>query len=177
MEQTTTIINEVWRSIDGFRNYQVSNVGRVRNATTGMMLKQTVSNNGYKKVSLYNDQGLKNIAVHTVVAREFLARPPDEDGKLEVDHINRSKTDNQVSNLRYVSHSQNMMNRRKQTRRVTSSQYKGVQWCKLRQRWKATIKLDGRRMHLGLYACEEEAALAYDLKAEEIFGEHALLNF
>ena len=177
MEQTTAIINEVWRSIDGFPKYQVSNIGRVRNATTGRILKQTTSNTGYQKVSLYNERGLKCVAVHTVVAQEFLARPPGEGGKLEVDHINRSKADNHARNLRYASHSQNMMNRRKQTRRVTSSQYKGVQWCKLGQRWKASIKLDGRRMHLGLYACEEEAALAYDLKAEEIFGEHALLNF
>ena len=176
MEQTI-IINEVCRSIDGFRNYQVSNVGRVRNATTGKMLKQTASSNGYNTVSLYNDQGLKSIAVHILVAHEFLERPPDEDGKLEVDHENRCKTDKQVCNLRYVSHSQNMMNRRKQTRRATSSQYKGVQWNKLKQKWKASIKLEGRQIYLGLYTCEEEAALAYDLKAEEIFGEHALLNF
>ena len=37
MEQT--VINEVWRSIDGYINYQVSNIGRVRNTSTGKMLK------------------------------------------------------------------------------------------------------------------------------------------
>ena len=176
MEQTI-IINEVWRSIDGYINYQVSNVGRVRNATTGRILKLTVKNSGYQIVSLYNDEGMKVFSVHVLVAQEFLVKPPDEDERLEVDHINRCKTDNQVCNLRYVSHSQNMMNRMKQTRRATSSQYKGVQWNKLRQKWKASIKLEGRQIYLGLYTCEEEAALAYDLKAEEIFGEHAHLNF
>jgi len=176
MEQT--IISEVWRSIDSFPNYQVSNVGRVRNATTGKILKQTTGSSGYNKVSLYNVRGFKSIAVHILVVHEFLARPPaDEGGRLEVDHINRCKTDNQVCNLRYVSHGQNMMNRRKQTRRATSSQYKGVSWCKPMKKWKGAIKHEGRHFYLGCFACEVDAALAYDLKAKELFGEHANLNF
>ncbi len=35
----TGIINEEWRSIDGYDNHQVSNIGRARNATTGRILK------------------------------------------------------------------------------------------------------------------------------------------
>ena len=41
------IINECWRSIDGFINYQVSNLGRVRNCNTGRILKNSKHNEGY----------------------------------------------------------------------------------------------------------------------------------
>ena len=46
------IINECWRSIDGFINYQVSNIGRVRNCNTGRILKGCVNIHGYSNVVL-----------------------------------------------------------------------------------------------------------------------------
>ena len=55
MSAENIIINEEWRSIDGFINYQVSNIGRVRNCNTGRILKLTHSSAGYLKVDLFKN--------------------------------------------------------------------------------------------------------------------------
>ena len=44
-------------------------------------------------------------------------------------------------------------------------------------KWKAQIKIDGKNQYLGTFIFEKEAAMAYDLKAQEVYGEFALLNF
>ena len=49
------IINEIWRSINGFPDYQVSNIGRVRNANTGKIIKGSVCGEGYVVVALHSD--------------------------------------------------------------------------------------------------------------------------
>ena len=79
MEEIITddvIVSECWRSIDGYLNYQVSNIGRVRNANTGKILKLSLSY-GYHQVCLYNDEGFRPYKVYKLVAQEFLERPDD----------------------------------------------------------------------------------------------------
>ena len=58
MATENIIINEEWRSIDGFINYQISNLGRVRNANTGRILKPGWGTGGYLKVTLCKDRSL-----------------------------------------------------------------------------------------------------------------------
>jgi len=58
----------------------------------------------------------------------------------------------------------------------TSSKYVGVCWIKSRNRWRATIQYKEKRTHLGFFLSEEEAALVYNKKAIEIYGENAMLN-
>ena len=176
MEQT--IINEVWRSVDGYMNYQVSNIGRVRNATTGKMMKLTDNGRGYLRLTLTNHEGQKPFCIHQLVAQEFLEKPVGDGEVYEVDHINRNKLDNQVCNLRYVTRSQNNINRSKPIRkRTTSSQYKGVSLVKKTGKWKAQINIDGKNVYIGLFISEQEAAMAYDLKAQEVHSKFAVLNF
>lgn len=91
------------------------------------------------------------------------------DGK-HVDHINGDKLDNRRRNLRIVTHKQNMFNRR--FKRVAKSGYRGVAQTP-RGRWKACI---GRKLaYIGTYDTKEEAALAYNTRALEMF-QHATLN-
>ncbi|HCB9836007.1 TPA: hypothetical protein M2Q89_000715 [Escherichia coli] len=49
-------------------------------------------------------------------------------------------------------------------------------WRKDRSKWKAIIKANGKTHHIGLYDDEEQAALAYNAKAKELFGSYAYLN-
>lgn len=94
-----------------------------------------------------------------------------------VDHINKNPLDNRRCNLRLATVSQNAMNQAKQKNR--SSKYKGVNLDKSRnrvKRWRAQIKKEGKKMHLGRFLTEKEAAEAYNAAAQELFGEFASLN-
>ncbi len=96
-----------------------------------------------------------------------------------VDHRNHNGLDNRKENLRLATYSQNMQNRRK-IRRVCSSRFKGVMFRKggrRRRRWRASIKVRGRLIELGMFMTEQEAARAYDAAAREYYGEFACLNF
>lgn len=90
------------------------------------------------------------------------------------DHRNGNGLDNRRSNLRPATRRQNQMNMRKQ--RHTASQFKGVSWRPKDSGWGAYIRLNGRQTWLGLFAKEEDAALAYNFAAHEHFGEFAKLN-
>ncbi len=165
------IINEEWRSINSYINYQVSNVGRVRNSKTGRILKPKLGSNGYFTVGLSKNGGVKTHMIHQLVAREFLENP---NGKPCIDHIDGNKTNNSLENLRLCSYSQNNRNRNK--RENASSIYKGVCWDRSLGKWKAQIQINSRRESLGLFTNEKEAAQAYDEKAKELFKEFAKLN-
>ena len=84
----TGIINEEWRSVNGYANYQVSNIGRVRNVKTEKILKPFNAGNGYLKVFLYNDNARANSHIHRLVAQDFFENP---DNKKYVDHVNHNK--------------------------------------------------------------------------------------
>lgn len=91
-----------------FDNYEVSDVGEVRNKKTGRILKPRL-NNGYYQVGLRKDKKTYQRYIHQLVAYYFV----DGYAKgLEVDHINRVKTDNRAENLRWVSHRTNLRNAR-----------------------------------------------------------------
>ena len=60
--------------------------------------------------------------------------------------------------------------------RNTSSQYKGVSYFKQTNKWISYITYNNKRIHLGLFKNELKAAIAYNKKAIELFGEFAYLN-
>lgn len=93
---------------------------------------------------------------------------------LETDHVNGNPLDNRLANLRVCTHSQNMVNR-DVDKTGNTSKYRGVYLHG--NKWQAGIYQNRVRIHLGTYSTEEEAAQSYDLKAKEIFGEFARLNF
>lgn len=95
------------------------------------------------------------------------------DGKC-VDHIDGNGLYNKRSNLRICTNSQNQHNQK--VRISGTSQFKGVTWNKGSRKWQSLIRYNGKKIHLGLFSNEIEAAKAYNKKALELFGEFALLN-
>ena len=93
--------------------------------------------------------------------------------KSVVDHIDGNKLNNQKSNLRLCSISENMCNRNKTTGQ-TSSKYKGV--FKQKNKWRAVCRKNKIVYELGSFETEEEAAEAYNEKAKELHEGYALLN-
>ena len=103
--------------------------------------------------------------------REIL-KPP---AGLICDHKDHNGLNNSRSNLRVCTNAENARNQRPQKGR--SSRYKGVGWHKRNKKWQAQIRFNGGLLHLGLFDSQIVAAVAYDRKAEELFGEFACLNF
>lgn len=75
-----------------------------------------------------------------------------------IDHINGVKSDNRISNLRVVTRQENMRNRSMQ--KNNTSGVNGVYWNKLNKKWLASIRVDGRQKHIGLFTTIEAAAVA-----------------
>jgi len=99
----------------------------------------------------------------------------DEPKGLFVDHRDHNGLNNRKTNLRLCTKKQNQENRR--PNRGGTSKYKGVHWCNTYKKFRARICHNGKRIHLGYFEDEIEAAKAYDKKARELFGEFAYLNF
>ncbi len=108
---------------------------------------------------------------HILMHRQIMCCPK---GKL-IDHVDHDGLNNQRSNLRICTSSQNQMNSKKQADRT--SKFKGVTLRNKPTPWLAGCKKDGKRHNLGHFKTEIEAAKAYDKKAKELFGEFARLNF
>lgn len=91
-----------------------------------------------------------------------------------IDHKDHDGLNNQKSNLRIATASQNCSNRK--SHKNSSSKYLGVNWHKPNKKWRAKISKEGIGQHIGYFDSEEIAALAYNKKAIEIHGEFANLN-
>lgn len=150
-----TKIKEIFKSvtIKGYEHlYEVSNLGNVRSKRWGKQLK--LSNQyEYKGVTLCNDTKRTTIQVHRLVAGAFL-NGYSEKGKKVIHHVNHDGTDNRLENLKLVSHRTNCSLRKKDNGLPT-----GVE--KRRNRYKAGIVMNGKKVYLGSFETPEEAGNAY----------------
>ena len=96
---------EEWRKIEGYESYEISSLGRVRGKDK--ILKNQLAGAGYYMVSLYN-KGKRSHTIHRLLGEAFIPNPLNLS---DIDHINRIRTDNRLENLRWVSRSDNLINK------------------------------------------------------------------
>ena len=108
----------------------------------------------------------------TVKMHRVIMNAPDH---LVVDHIDHNGLNNCKSNLRLCTSAQNAYNA--VSSYSSTSKYKGLYWDSGDKRWIAKIQANGKRVHIGYFTDEIEAAKAYDEKASQLHGEFACLNF
>ena len=99
--------NEVWKVIPGMDDYEVSNFGNVRSWTNrkcGKLMKQYTCSQGYKKMKVAG----KVMRVHSLVMLAFVGKCPAD---MEVRHLDGNPANNQLSNLSYGTHTQNMIDK------------------------------------------------------------------
>jgi len=100
-------MEEIWKDVKGYEGlYKVSNFGRVKSLKYGMeRILKTGKGSYYLTVSLYFDNKLKTAKVHRLVAMAFIENP---DNKPFVNHLDEDKYNNNVNNLEWVTHKENM---------------------------------------------------------------------
>jgi hypothetical protein len=85
-----------------------------------------------------------------------------------LDHINRDKADNRISNLRIVTFSEN--NQNSKIYKNNTSGVTGVYWHKVQQKWKACVRISRKLKHLGSFITMEEAIAARRLAEKEFYS-------
>lgn len=117
------------------------------------------------------ERAVRNNGKTSVYLHRFLVEPPKG---YEVDHIDHDGLNNQKSNLRIATRSQNAANRRLQSN--NTSGYIGVSKLKGKQKWLSYAKKNGKSFNLGCYDTPEEAARVRDKKIKELHAEFASTN-
>ena len=113
--------------------------------------EKKISNvNGYLRLVLTHKGKQKNYFIHRLVAFCFLELDI-ENTKQVIDHQDRDKSNNFVSNLRIVTQQQNLFN----------TNAKGYYWNKLAKKWQTYITIDGKYIYLGYFINEADASKAY----------------
>lgn len=107
----------------------------------------------------------QNLKAHRVAWAIFHGKWPD----FEIDHINRYRSDNRISNLRDVSHKENCRNQ--SMPETNTSGVVGVYFHAAKIKWQAQIKVSGQKKHLG-YFTDFSAASAARKAAEVKYGFH-----
>lgn len=123
----------------------------------------TLTNRGYIHITV---NGCKYVAHRLAWMYTYGEDPID----LVVDHVNHNKTDNSINNLQLLSHQANVQ--KQVTQHSCSSKYRGVDWYKASGKWRAQIRVNGKRQHLGYYEREYDAAMVVYLYAHFVFKDH-----
>lgn len=100
-------MKEEWKTVDGFENYQISNLGKVKSLCYGRekIMKKCIDTYGYEYVIFCKNGTRKPMLVHRLVAKAFIDNPLE---KPQVNHLSGVKTDNAVSNLEWCTASENL---------------------------------------------------------------------
>lgn len=136
-------LEEEWKDIENYPNYQVSNLGKVKSKErytkqrNGMNLRKEKTLNpqkdhkGYLYVRLYNEKGWKYFKVHILVANAFI---PNALNEPTIDHIDRNKENNKIDNLRWASYIVQANNKDK-TKIIENMRKLGKSGKGLKARW------------------------------------------
>ncbi len=98
-------MTEYWKDIDCVGYYQVSNLGRVKSTRWNRILTPTIAAGGYYYVGIsINGKGVLK-RVHRIVGRTFI---PNPENKRTINHIDGNKLNNNVENLEWCTHKENL---------------------------------------------------------------------
>lgn len=153
-------VEEVYMDVLGFEGlYKVSNYGNVLGLKKGKILKPDTDKDGYKIITLSKRPLQKKFKVHRLVYYTFV---PDGERDKQINHLDKDKANNKLSNLETVTLREN--NTHRFADKKTSSKYRGVTRDERYNVWRAQIQVNKVKKHLGQFKTEEEAYEAY-LKA------------
>ncbi len=116
----------IWKELKNFSKYLYSSKGDIKNKLTGQILKPTKNISGYLRISQINDENkLKTYLVHRLIAQAFYENP---DNKKTVNHKNKNRSDNNIENLEWATHTEQMKHQRENTIRINNNN-RGIWKC------------------------------------------------
>ncbi len=147
--------DEVFARIKELPDYAISNYARVLHIKRQTFIKPCLKDNGYLQLFLKVNNKSRYPLLHRLLAKTFIK---NEENKPIIDHIDRNKTNNLLSNLRWTDYFVNGANKSKKANKL--SKYSGITFDKTRNKWSATIGINYKTIHLGRFLTENEAGLA-----------------
>ena len=150
---------EIWSEIQGFPKYYISNQGKLKSCKkrNEIIMTPQFSKDGYMCNNLFDGVSYHKKTIHRLVAEAFI---PNPDNLAEVDHIDRDKSNNTVSNLRWTTISQNRINR---TSKVGSTGERYIRCFLLKPKpFGVTITRDKKTIFCKYFQTLEEAIFARD---------------
>ena len=168
-------MEEIWKPVVGYEGlYEVSNLGRVKSIKYyGIKILKPYLGGRYAQCDLWKNNKPKKFNVHRLVLNTF--SPCNEN--LECDHIDRNRYNNRLDNLRWVTRSENELN--KNTKGM--SQYRGVTFTfrkrinkngdvKISKSIAGKITINKKTITLGYFKTESEAHEAYKQAFKNHYG-------
>ena len=117
--------------VDGFSRYTICRNGNVVNDKTKTLLRGSAQSSGYRQYYLRNDDGeLHKMYGHRLVAIAFI---PNPEQRTEVDHVDRVRTNNHISNLRWSTRSENLINKGMPTRKNKGDGFRHIRKARVRK--------------------------------------------
>lgn len=181
-------VKEVWKDIKGWKGYyQISSFGKVKSCARiltvtfqrgprkGMtllfhrkekILVKRLNNKGYIVTAFFKKGKAVRLHVHHLIAEAFIPNPHHFD---QINHKNRNKRDNKITNLEWCNNRGNCTH---SIQRPKTSKYTGVLWDKRDKIWIAKIWINKKSVSLGYFKSEHGAAKAY----RDALKKHNLTN-
>ncbi|MFA5554388.1 MAG: AP2 domain-containing protein [Phycisphaerae bacterium] len=164
-----------YRTLRGGRSYRLIPLSQNQYAKVDPEDYEKLSKHNWNLMKFKNtqyavriDKGFAIIHMH----REIMQPPKG----MVVHHINNDGRDNRKQNLRIVTYKQNAVVNKPAAGNF-SSKYKGIYWHKQRHKWVASLRHNRKKIYIGVFADEIQAAKAYDQAALKYHGPDAYLNF
>lgn len=160
---------EIWKDVPNYENkYQISSFGNVKSIyrISGKirLLRPMKDKDGYLYVALSVLGKIKTFKVHQLVAMAFHGHVPDGTMNIVVDHKDNNRMNNCVNNLQLIPHRENTSKDKK----AGTSSFIGVYYSKKDNKWKVNIRFKDRKIHLGYFDFETDAANAYQKALKEL---------
>lgn len=134
-----------------YDNYLIYEDGRCWSNKTNIFLKEQKNTYGYSIYSLCKNGIQKTFALHRLVANHFL--PPKPTPKHEIDHIDQNKKNNHISNLRWATRSQQIINT---ANKPNTTGHRNIKKLK-NNKFEVEITRNNIKYYVGRYATIEEA--------------------